>query len=140
MVCNNPVVLSSVAGGDFRVPCGRCLGCRAAKSKEWAQRLLNEQAYWRTESFITLTYDDKNLPEGGKLVKSDLQLFFKRLRKNIDWPIKYYACGEYGDVTFRPHYHAIVFGIDKRDSKNIIKSWDKGERISIDTVEPAGLP
>jgi hypothetical protein len=58
-----------------------------------------------------LTYDNDHLPVGGTLVKRDLQLFIKRLRKEISpVKIKYYACGEYGDETKRPHYHLIVIG------------------------------
>lgn len=62
--------------------------------------------------FVTLTYDDKYLPENGNLVKEDFQKFFKRLRKNTGREIRYFACGEYGDQTNRPHYHAILFGIN----------------------------
>lgn len=140
MQCVNPIPLSSKTGGDFIVPCGKCIGCRAAKAKEWTQRLLNEQAYWPTESFITLTYDDDHYPEGGKIVKKDLQCFFKKLRKKLDpYRIKYFACGEYGENTLRPHYHIIIFGIDERMDKIVYESWPYGERISIDTVTPGAI-
>lgn len=47
------------------------------------------------------------------LRKHDLQLFFKRLRKNLSYygeeKIRYFACGEYGPVHFRPHYHFLLF-------------------------------
>lgn len=66
--------------------------------------------------FITLTYDEVNIPSGGTLVKSDLQKFFKRLRKLYSSiPIRYFSCGEYGDINNRPHYHAIIFGINFPD-------------------------
>ena len=40
------------------------------------------------------------------LTKRPLQLFLKRLRKLFkDEGFRYYACGEYGPVHFRPHYH-----------------------------------
>lgn len=64
--------------------------------------------------FLTLTYIDETLPhcvEGYEtLLKSDLQDFWRKLRKNLKIKIRYYACGEYGDLSGRPHYHAIVFG------------------------------
>lgn len=71
--------------------------------------------------FLTLTYDDAHLPSDLGLHKRDLQLFFKRLRSDLQYEgrnvkIKYFACGEYGDNTKRPHYHAIVFGLDSSDS------------------------
>lgn len=70
-----------------------------------------------TAYFITLTYDTSHVPFTKKgfmqITKRDLQLFFKRLRKlhegNKLPSIKYYACGEYGGKTMRPHYHVILF-------------------------------
>lgn len=61
--------------------------------------------------FLTLTYDDVNLPPHGQLVKRDLQLFFKRLRKQFG-PFRYVACGEYGELKRRPHFHVALFGLD----------------------------
>jgi len=97
------------------VPCGKCLICRQNRAREWAQRLKHELQFWHKYCFVTLTYDDDHIPimEGDyTLWKSDLQNFWKRLRKSIGkgQKIKYLACGEYGDQTSRPHYHAIIFG------------------------------
>lgn len=61
--------------------------------------------------FITLTYDDEHLPSNGSLSVVTLQKFFKRFRKYFDHKIRYFACGEYGDVGHRPHYHAILFNV-----------------------------
>lgn len=67
----------------------------------------------RKNSFVTLTYNDEHVPKDGGLVIGDLQRFFKRLRKRLSPArIRYFACGEYGDQTRRPHYHACVFGED----------------------------
>lgn len=62
-------------------------------------------------SFLTLTYSDETLPRHGQLIKRDLQLFFKRLRK-ITGPFRYVACGEYGELRRRPHFHVALFGVD----------------------------
>lgn len=59
--------------------------------------------------FATLTYSDQHLPQNKSLNKNDLQLFWKRYRKKYD-QIRYYASGEYGDTTQRPHYHALIYG------------------------------
>lgn len=67
--------------------------------------------------FVTLTYDDKHLPADGGLNKQHFQKFMKRLRKRHGAPIRYFHCGEYGDETKRPHYHAILFGVDFSDKK-----------------------
>ena len=92
-------------------------------------------------SFITLTYDDEHLPEHSTLVKKHFQDFLKRLRKRFSsHRISFYHCGEYGDQKGRPHYHAILFGLDFLDkelysskkgyslytSKTLSKVWGKG--------------
>ena len=91
-------------------------------------RLWHELPYHQSSIFLTLTYDDDNLPPNASLSKSDLQKFFKRLRKDlsyVDRKIKYFAAGEYGPKTNRPHYHAIVFGLSLQgdDKKLVIKAW-----------------
>lgn len=92
------------------VPCGRCIGCRLEHSRKWAMRCMMEASMHEDNSFITLTYDEEHLPVGRSLVPRDLQLFLKRLRKAVDVPIRFFACGEYGELNQRPHYHAIIFG------------------------------
>lgn len=89
---------------------------------------MHELVYWDKANFTTLTYNDDNLPVNFSLKKTDLQLFFKRLRMNYGNPIKYFACGEYGDTTERPHYHSIIFGISntQQDQDLIQKTWPYG--------------
>lgn len=111
------------------VPCGKCLACRIRKRSEWSIRMLHELEMWEHDAvFLTLTYDDDHLPDNCSLVKADLQKFFKRLRKRLssdERKIRYFACGEYGDQSARPHYHAIVFGLTLKDSDKqcVIDSW-----------------
>lgn len=100
----------AVLPDSISLPCGQCVGCRLAKSRSWAMRCINEASLHEQSCFVTLTYDDSNLPSDGSLVLSDLQKFFKRLRKCVGEGVRYYACGEYGDLSNRPHYHAIIFG------------------------------
>lgn len=141
MNCKNPIIVANPAwtprNGEprgFKVPCGKCMACRIAKRGEWVTRLICEHSYWPDSAFITLTYSDENLPDNGTLVKADLQKFFKRLRKKLNKDIKYYACGEYGDKTSRPHYHAIVFGLDYLDGRQVLPEvWFFG-RTSSDPV------
>lgn len=108
------------------VPCGKCVLCLKAKRLEWSMRVLHELCSHDSSIFITLTYRDEFLPANGSLVKEDLQKFFKRLRKSLgDRKIRYFAAGEYGDKTARPHYHAIIFGMDLTDidKQYIIDAW-----------------
>ncbi|WNK14778.1 MAG: replication initiator protein [Microvirus sp.] len=93
------------------VPCGRCMGCRLSRSRDWATRIKHEASLHEDNVFLTLTYRDENLPEDYSISTREMQLFIKRLRKSIEpTKIRFYACGEYGDTTNRPHYHAIIFG------------------------------
>lgn len=124
------------------VPCGQCIGCRLEKSRQWAIRCVHEASQHFDNAFITLTYNDENLPASGSLVKSDFQKFMKRLRKrHPDRSIRYYHCGEYGDTTKRPHYHACLFGIDFPDKKLYAQS-EKGNTYSsvlLDTIWGKGF-
>lgn len=72
--------------------------------------MYHEAQQYERNAFITLTYGD-NCP--AKINKRDLQTFFKRLRHRAKF--RYFACGEYGTQTHRPHYHAVIFGEDFRD-------------------------
>lgn len=70
------------------------------------------------------------------LCKRDFQLFIKRLRFNTGVKtIKYYACGEYGSDTWRPHYHAIMYDVTE---DSIEKAWGLGH-IRIGTVTGASI-
>lgn len=112
------------------VPCGKCSGCRLDRGKRWADRMLleyetpREDMPSRTALFVTLTYDDDHLPRvickdgvsRGTLRKKDVQDFLKRLRKYFaPKRIRFYNAGEYGDQTFRPHYHQILYGLSLDD-------------------------
>lgn len=97
------------------VPCGQCTGCRFARARSWAVRCMHEASMHQQSCFITLTYDNAHLPPGGTLVKWHFVNFMKRLRKRFGSGIRFYMCGEYGEKLGRPHYHAILFGLDFHD-------------------------
>lgn len=96
------------------IPCRQCIGCRLEKSRQWATRLLHETQFHKDAVFLTLTYDDEHIPLDRSLNPSHLTTFFKDLRARNSYygkaKIKYFACGEYGDQTHRPHYHAALYG------------------------------
>ncbi len=105
------------------VPCGQCVGCRLERSRQWAIRCFHEASLFEENSFVTLTYNDTNLPNDpdkyhpctGTLVLRDFQLFMKRLRKKFGPGIRFYACGEYGEKFGRPHYHVCLFNFEPPD-------------------------
>lgn len=120
------------------VGCGRCMGCRLERSRQWANRCMLELQYHDSAYFVTLTYNEEHVPvsyysdpETGEafpsytLRKRDFQLFMKRLRKRFsNDTIRFFACGEYGPETMRPHYHAILFGLHLDD----LQPWSKSSQ------------
>jgi len=104
---------------DQVVSCGRCVGCLLARGRDWTVRCMHELDSHAESWFLTLTYKDDSLVVNQflpSLHPPHLQQFWKDLRKAI-YParIRFFACGEYGDRTQRPHYHAIVFGLSIPD-------------------------
>lgn len=111
----------------FNLPCGQCIGCRLKYSQEWAVRLMHENQMHEESCFITLTMNDEYLATRENplsLDKSEFQRFMKRLRKRYGKEIRYFHCGEYGEKNQRPHYHAIIFGLDFKD-KELFKVRDE---------------
>ena len=118
------------------VPCGKCIPCLKRRSSHWSFRINEEQKKAKTSCFLTLTYEEAPLSTNGlpTLVKKDYQTFFKRLRKLAPAQkgknrLKYFACGEYGTKTQRPHYHAIVFNIPQKiinSATKIRDTWKHG--------------
>lgn len=121
------------------VPCGKCPECMKRRASAWSFRLMQEERISSSAHFITLTYDTKYVPitRNGfmSLDKRDLQLFFKRLRKRNSNQLKYYAVGEYGGRTFRPHYHIILFNVEL---PTISPSWELGH-VHYGQVEAASV-
>lgn len=93
-----------------QVPCGRCIGCLLERARNWAVRCVHEASLHKDNCFITLTYNSDNIPENGSLNPRDFVLFMKRLRKKLGIKIRFFQCGEYGELLSRPHHHCIIFG------------------------------
>lgn len=121
-MCSTPVVIRRDEV-THAFPCGKCEKCLKRRVSGWSFRLMQQEKVSMSAYFVTLTYANEKVPRTQNgfmgLSKKDLQLFFKRLRKSheIDgkvpeYPIRYYAVGEYGGKTYRPHYHIILFNAD----------------------------
>lgn len=122
------------------IPCGRCIGCRLERSRMWAVRCVHEAQLHKKNTFITLTYNDENLPFNGSLDVKHFQDFMKRLRHQYGPGIRFFHCGEYGEQFKRPHYHACLFNFDFPDktlwkqirgnnhyqSQSLNELWGKG--------------
>jgi len=122
--------------GAIKLPCGKCIGCRLERSRQWAMRCMHEAQCWSDNCFLTLTFDNDAIADRKtwSLLRSDCQNFLKRLRQKYSGikpilndegeeirPIRVFYCGEYGapdDYGLgRPHYHFIIFNFDFSDRK-----------------------
>lgn len=152
MRCIKPLTL-----GGRVVPCGTCNFCQSARRGDWCFRLEQELRVSVAADFLTLTYADEHLPrcnadgeyfESGCLVKRDVQLFMKRLRKvqaehicravrvriwghtlmlaDFFSNLRYYLIGEYGGETFRPHYHIVLFNLSREILEDVCDIWKLG--------------
>lgn len=141
MRCLSPILIKNEKVGlkspysHYVVPCGKCEACVKRKTNDWFVRLKYEQMSSGHVWFITLTYDQENLPvriEDGKayfdVSKEDCILFHKRLRKLLgpDSGYKYFLCSEYGGKYQRPHYHEIAFNLLPSQLPLIKDAWNKG--------------
>lgn len=122
---------ASIQTHNMILPCGKCDGCHTKKASEWGLRCSHEAQFYDYNSFLTLTYDNDCMPDAGFLEPTELTNFIKRLRiavtrneKRITTErdmgnIRYFACGEYGTKTTRPHYHALIFNLKFNDSRSV---------------------
>lgn len=122
---------------DFELGCGRCVGCRLTRASSWAVRCTHEAELFQRNSFVTLTYNDEHLPENGSLRYEDVQKFWKRFRKSErgfeagpsgKYPVRYFVAGEYGEKSWRAHYHALLFNYDFAD-RRYWRTSETGDRI-----------
>lgn len=107
--------------------------CRINRRQLWQARLLLEGYGHAFSCFVTLTYAPEHLPEDMSVSPRAVQLFLKRLRKKVG-PVRYFAVGEYGDMSARPHYHLILYGCS--DVKAITDCWPYGH-VKVGTLTSA---
>lgn len=135
MQCSHPIRIPDPnnKGNFIYVRCGNCTACRIEYQTAWKIRAELEMRNHDSNLWVALTYDpvhlslqnleyeqDKDFSHLGRvgvydsLEKQELDLFWKRFRKAISpLKIRYMQCGEYGGKFGRPHYHAIIFGMDR---------------------------
>lgn len=138
---DGPVQFRAGPSHKIKLPCGRCAGCLLENSRQWATRCLHEAQMHDQNCFATLTIDDNNIGD-GTLRPEHFTDFIKRLRaKHAHYdemgnywrqPIRYYMCGEYGDETARPHYHACLFGYKPSDGKPTSIYNTTGTQVSLE--------
>ncbi len=110
------------------VSCGQCIGCRMNDTLHWSIRIMHQTRMEEQSCFLTLTYDDYNLPKDQSLDLVHVQKFIKALRKQTR-PFKYFLAGEYGDTTMRPHYHLCIMGEDFLDDRAHYTNTKNGDSL-----------
>lgn len=94
--------------------CGQCLPCRINRRRQWMWRQYLESLCHDENCFVTLTYNEKNLPADRSLEPDVVSRWLRAVRDEIrPHKIRYMLVGEYGEETFRPHYHLSVFGVSR---------------------------
>lgn len=106
-----PVFAFKAGYQELTLPCGRCIGCRLERSRQWAVRVMHEDSMHDQSYFLTLTFDKDHYPDLSKPIYPYFQGFMKRYRARFpDLEIRFYMCFEYGENFGRPHFHACIFG------------------------------
>lgn len=127
MKCFSGIFIKSTG---MTVPCGQCMPCRINKGRKWTTRLILEAAYsdgphW----FWTLTYAEAptvdGTSEGHQTLKKKQFLKYLDNWKTHHDPLRYFAVGEYGDQTGRPHYHMVTFGQTHSQRDRFQAAWSK---------------
>lgn len=124
-----------------KINCKKCIGCKIDYCNEWATRGQLEAKKSPNNWFITLTYNDENLPLNNynipTLKKEHITKFINTLRKHFErrnhTGIKYLIGGEYGTKKGRPHYHLILFNLPLNDLKKI--KWKNKEAYYSPLIE-----
>lgn len=105
------------------IKCHKCKECISEKVSELQSRAVLEASQAQSMFFVTLTYDDANLPLNSAGVATlnpqHITEFLKHTRNTFsrlpenhplhDIKFRVVCCGEYGSRTHRPHYHLLVF-------------------------------
>lgn len=121
MMCRAPYMV-----GSIEVRCGRCMPCRINTRRTWTARIVVESLSTLPSVFVTTTFSEEFYPKDGSVRVRDVQLFVKRLRSRFpQFPIRFFAVGEYGSRTWRPHYHFLFFGAALQP-RDVAEVWQQG--------------
>lgn len=117
LLCSNPY-----KRGALQLRCGSCMPCRISLQRLWSTRIELEAACHAYTTFATLTYAPEHLPPDGSLSNHHWRLLTHKIG------FRYFGVGEYGDLSFRPHYHLMCFGVECSEAFRLwLESrWRKG--------------
>lgn len=138
-MCITPIKVRKKDGKDsyhVMVGCRTCWQCRANYVNDWVGRCMAETKTALHTHAVTLTYGrdefgNENHPRAVVLTYSDVQKFFKSLRK-AGFEFSYFAVGEYGSAKGRAHWHVMIFWrneppeIERLNKRIDFKYWGHG--------------
>lgn len=135
MMCKHPFVRERPYPGwssrdvDARLaatplPCGRCLPCRINKRRMWTFRILLEASLYEENLFCTFTYNDDHYPSDGFVNPTEFKNLIQRIRRRLPNEFRYFGVGEYGDRSWRAHYHCILFNVGESQKRIIDSAWN----------------
>jgi len=109
------------------------MNCRINRRRQWTARLMMELKTHLTASFVTLTYRPEDVPVAvcdgmvqQVLNPKHMTAFLKAMAYILGTSPRYFYVGEYGSQTQRPHYHALLFGLDPLRQDLIERAWKYG--------------
>lgn len=164
MECFSPIRLKQK--GNFQdVPCSKCKACKINYRNGWINRAYVETRYSKTQAFSTLTVAEEYLQfkeylneETGEIqvlqtvTKERLQAFIKKIRQAdkrnhkkhpLEWtqkqhPSKNLGVGEYGEITFRQHYHLLSWNLHPKTIKQLEEMWIYGS-VDLGRIESGSI-
>lgn len=101
------------------IPCRKCWQCRENAIQDWVGRCIAQSKTSDVTVAVTLTYGGGDHARATVLTYSDVQKYFKLLRRH-GYKFKFLICGEYGSEKGRAHWHAILF-FDGKVPKHVIR-------------------
>lgn len=141
------VQVPGLSSTHYNVPCGQCWQCQQAKRDSFYIRNFFEYLHTKENNgwtlFLTLTYNDENLPKVHGIPcfrKEDVQKYMKRFRMRltrhlaflyrangspkasdiakllVKENIRYFVSSENGEKRHRPHYHILIYCLSDKIS------------------------
>lgn len=106
------------------------MNCRINTGRGWTSRILMEVVTNPVPSwFVTLTMDDTHITRTAKgvptLHRSRFQAWLGRKNRSFG-PFRYFAVGEYGNESLRPHYHLSLFPTHPDQVRYLTDAWSSG--------------
>lgn len=100
------------------------------KANDWATRLMAEAITTPPTHFLTLTYNEENIPRTSNGSYTFDAQHLKKIHRELSRRHKgyrYYSIAEHGTEKERPHYHILTFGVQPSVIDEVLQAyWQYG--------------